>query len=57
MLFKTTNNKFIIINKFDYKNDKLYYNEIYKLYKTKDKLNKDSHTHIDKINNILRNPF
>lgn len=55
MLFKDINNKLIEINRYNYKNDKLYYKKIYTSITNNKIKNNEKNNTINKIDNILKN--
>ena len=59
MLFRNINGELIEINKYDFKNDKLYYQEIIKIKKEFTKSNKSNNINYSNyiINNSLKKTF
>lgn len=55
MLFRTLDGKFVEINKYDFKNDKLYYEKIKNIYKQFGNQNSLDNQKQDSNKNTLRN--
>lgn len=56
MLFRDKNNKLIEIKRYDFKNDKIYYNNIINIFNINYKINNNYKKNtINKINGLLKN--